>query len=81
VKAVQSPKDLSGSSVLLVHREAVLTSLIFCWSRERAVQMLEELPRVASLLTSGTALLFLSRKHVTIDMSQTDTVLWICSKI
>ena len=58
-----------------------LPSLIFCWSRERAVQMLAALPRVASLLTSGTALLFLSRKHITIDMSQTDAVLWICSKI
>lgn len=78
VKAVKRLKDLSGSSVLLVHRVAVLTSLIFCQSRERAVQMLAALPRVARLLTADTTLILLSRKCTAVDMSQTDPVLWIC---
>ena len=65
--------ETSGAALFCWYLEKqFLPSLIFWWSRERAVQMLAALPRVASLLTSGTALLFLSRKHITIDLSQTD---------
>lgn len=73
-KAVQSLKDPSGSSVLMVQGVAVLTSLIFCWRGERAVR----LPQGYQLAScKHIILLFLSRKHIAIEMSKTDTVLWM----